>query len=84
MSYAQFLSIITSIFAVTVNYVRFCSLDVSIWVFREEGSVLYLSFPLFFIKREITLEVATFGGSLLSRGRYFRDFTVRYYNNSSA
>ena len=28
------------------------------------------------IKREITFEVATFGGSLLSGGRYFGSFTV--------
>ena len=38
-------------------------------------------FRYFLLKREITFEVATFGGSLNSGGRYFRDLLtpVKFY-----
>ena len=38
-------------------------------------------FRYFLLKREITFEVATFGGSLFSGGHYFRDFLtpVKFY-----
>ena len=38
-----FLSIIRSVFTVIVNHVRVCSLDVSIWVSRDERSFLFRS-----------------------------------------
>ena len=57
--------------------------SVIIWVVRDERSLLYLSFPLFFTKREITFVVTNFrgGGSLLLEVRYFWHLltTVKFY-----
>ena len=57
--------------------IRFCSFDVSISAFRDEISLVYMSFPCVLIKMEITFKVATFGGSLPSGGRQVIFVTLR-------
>lgn len=72
-------------FTVTVNYIGFCFLYLSISAFRDERILLYLCFPLFLDKQEKYFwgrniqRVATFEAPLLSGGCYFRNLTV-YFN----